>query len=290
MSAAASVVPIRALGTDVDLAVSGHDVPWLEAALRERWHLCLRDADGSDADGSDADEGEGGAPLVVEATLLGESTGAPEVSTWRREDDAVRDTDPRRLLQRLTQSVTHAVIGARSGDLLMLHAAALAHPDTGATAVFVAPGNTGKTTLCRTLGPARTYVTDETVGISRDGTIDPYPKPLSVRRPDRPDAKEEQAPGGSGLCAPVPTPWLAGIVLLHRDMTHDGPPVVEDVDLFDAVIALTPESSAFMRTHRPLQWLADVLERTGGARRVRYAEVADLEPLAAEICARRSPW
>lgn len=293
MPPAASVVPIRALGTDLDLAVSGHDVPWLEAALRERWHLCLREADrsaGGESDAAGSQGAERDAPLVVEAALLGESTHGPQVSTWRREDDAVRDTDPRRLLQRLTQSVTHALIGARSGELLMLHAAALADPTTGATAVFVAPGNTGKTTLCRTLGPARAYVTDETVGIARDGTIDPYPKPLSVRRPDWPGVKDEQAPGASGLSAPAPTPWLAGIVLLHRDVAHDGPPLVEDLDLLDAVIALTPESSAFMSTHQPLQWLADVLERTGGARRVTYAEVADLEPLAAEICARRSPW
>ena len=51
-----------------------------------------------------------------------------------------------------------------SESVLMLHAAGLADPATGATAVFVAPGNTGKTTLCRTLGPVRTYVSDETVG------------------------------------------------------------------------------------------------------------------------------
>lgn len=278
MPTAASVVPIRALGADVDLAVSGQDVPWLDGALRERWHLCLRDPDATSA------------PRVVEAALLGEGTRGEQVSTWAQEDDIVRDTDRRRLLQRVSQSVTHAVIGARTGELLMLHAAALAHPATGATGVFVAPGRAGKTTLCLTLGPTRSYVTDETVGIRRDGTIDPYPKPLSVRSPDGQGAKDERAPGGCGLTAPASSLWLAGIVLLRRKADHEGAPLVEDLDLLDAVLALTSESSGFMRTPQPLRWLAEVLERTGGARRVTYAEAADLEPLAAELCGRESPW
>ena len=45
-----------------------------------------------------------------------------------------------------------------------------------------------------------------------------------------------------------------------------------------------------MGTEGPLRWVAEVLARTGPARRVRYAEVADLEPLTAEILGRSSPW
>jgi hypothetical protein len=168
----------------------------------------------------------------------------------------------------------------------MLHAAGLADPETGATAVFVAPGNTGKTTLCRTLGPTRAYVSDETVGIRRDGTIAPYLKPLSTRRADWADVKDEQAPGAVGLRAPVATPWVAGIVLLRRDAALADGPEVEELDLLDAVLELTPESSGFMGTDGPLRWLADVLEGTGGARRAVYAEVSTLEPLVAEICGR----
>ena len=269
------VVPLHVLGTDVDLHVTGHDLDATAEAVRERWHLSLRE-------GEPREE-----PRRVEAALVAEG----ESSTpWDRSESTVRDTDRRQLLQRLTQSVTYCVIGAQSGHLLMLHAAALADPVTGATAAFVAPGNTGKTTLCRTLGPTRTYVTDETLGVRRDGTVVPYLKPLSVRRPDWVGVKDEQAPGDLGLRAPEVTPWLAGLVILRREPEHEGPPLVEELDLLDAIIALTPESSAFMRTERPLHWLAEVLDRTGGARRVTYAEVADLEPLAAEICARRSPW
>ena len=98
--------------------------------------------------------------------------------------------------------------------------------------------------------------------------------------------KDEQAPGAVGLRAPVATPWVAGIVLLRRDAALADGPEVEELDLLDAVLELTPESSGFMGTDGPLRWLADVLEGTGGARRAVYAEVSTLEPLVAEICGR----
>lgn len=273
-------VPLHVLGTDVDLRVGGEDREALADALRARWHLSLRP--------SAAPTGAR-APVVVDAVLRapGESTPADHGD---RGSSFVQDDEVRRLLQRLTQSVTHAAIAARSGELLMLHAAALAHPQTGATAAFVAPGNTGKTTLCRTLGPSRAYVTDETLGVRRDGTVTPYLKPLSTRRADWHGVKDEQPPAALGLRAPSVVPWLAGVVLLQRDPGHAGPPEVEELDLLDAVLAITPESSAFMVTERPLHWLADVLTRTGGARRVTYGEVSELEPFVAEICGRRSPW
>ena len=279
--AASDIVPLHVLGTDVDIHVEGPGAHHLVQVLRERWHLCLR----ADATPTSAEP-----PRVVGATLL-DPDAAPDPGPpgWAR-GDAVSDPDERRLLQRLTQSVTYAAIGARSGDLLMLHAAALADPVTGATAAFVAPGNTGKTTLCRTLGPARSYVSDETVGVRRDGTVAPYLKPLSTRRPDWAGVKDEQAPGRLGLRAPGVTPWLAGVVLLRRDEQHRGEPEVEELDVLDAIMAITPESSAFMVTERPLHWLADVLGRTGGCRRVTYAEVGELEPLVTEVCARPSPW
>ncbi|MFK5646001.1 hypothetical protein ACI3ET_05685 [Ornithinimicrobium sp. LYQ121] len=266
-----TVVPLRVLGTDVDVHVAGHEAARLAQTVRERWHLALRDDPGGET------------THVVRAALRAPGEEPPP---WSRTETTVQDTDPARLLQRLTQSITYEVIGARTGDLLMLHAAGLAHPQTGATAVFAAPGNTGKTTLCRTLGGTRAYVSDETVGIRRDGTITPYLKPLSTRRPDWAHVKDEQAPGEVGLTAPVATPWIAGVVLLRRDARLTGGPVVEELDLLDAVLELTPESSGFMGTDGPLRWLAEVLERTGGARRAVYAEVEGLEPLVAEICGR----
>jgi hypothetical protein len=287
------VVPLHVLGTDVDVRLSGEGPRELARVLRERWHLALRDGPDGDAslptpDGSaSAEPGQPPAPLVVEAALL-PPDGLP--APWDRQDPVVQDHDLPQLLQRLTQSITHAVITARTGELLMLHAAGLAHPRTGATAAFVAPGNTGKTTLCRAVGPGRAYVSDETVGIRRDGTVTPYLKPLSTRRADWAGTKDEQPPGTAHLSAPRATPWIAGVVILRREPEHAGPPRVEELDVLDAVLELTPESSGFMGTESPLRWLADVLDRTGGARRVEYAEAAQLEPLVAEICSRSNPW
>ncbi|AXH96511.1 hypothetical protein [Ornithinimicrobium avium] len=278
------VLPLHVLGTDVDVRVVGHEPEHLLEVLRARWHLALRP--GRTGASTPAGAPAPG-PLVVEAGVLPPDGGT---TPWTRQENTVHDQDLPRLLQRLTQSITHAVITARTGELLMLHAAGLADPGTGATAAFVAPGNTGKTTLCRTLGPTRAYVTDETVGVRRDGTIAPYLKPLSTRRDDWAGTKDEQAPGEAGLSAPRVAPWLAGVVLLRREPDHPGPPRAAELDVLDAVLELTPESSGFMRTDGPLRWLADVLHRTGGARSVVYAEARDLEPLAAQICARRSPW
>lgn len=269
MTSPPAVVRLHVLDTDVDvqLDVRGQerDLDEFVEAVRSRWHLAEREDFAS-------------APVVVRA-LWGEA-GA------EREDDVVQDRELRPLLQRLTQAVTHAAIRARSGELLMLHAAALAHPDTGATAAFVAAGNTGKTTLCRTLGPELSYLSDETLGVRRDGTIAPYLKPLSTRRPDWAGVKDEQDPAALGLHPPRTEAWLAGVVLLRRDPDHEGPVRLEPLDTLDAVLALTPESSAFMRTEGPLAWLAELLERTGGAVRAVYAEVTDLAPVASEICGR----
>ena len=275
------VVPLWALGVPLDVRVGGEGAAAqaLAEGIRRRWHLCLRD--GAEVETT---------PVRVVDVALRESDSPAARPASPRGASVVEDSDERRLLQRLTQSVTHALIEARTGDLLMLHAAAVADPTTGASAVFVAPGNTGKTTLCRTLAPGRGYLTDETVGIRRDGGIDAYPKPLSLRREDWLGVKDETAPADVGLAAATAAPWVAGLVLLQRDAAHEGPPEVEELDLLDAVLALTPESSGFMGTDGPLRWVAEVLDRTGPARRLRYAEVSDLEPLTAEILARSSPW
>src|SRR5690606_13126271 len=79
----------------------------------------------------------------------------------------------------LTQRITHALIGRRRGELLMLHAGAVCNPTTGAAIAYVAPGGTGKTTLTRLLGQRYGYITDETVGVEPGSwRIHPYQKPL----------------------------------------------------------------------------------------------------------------
>ncbi|KQQ05575.1 hypothetical protein ASF42_03125 [Rathayibacter sp. Leaf294] len=100
--------------------------------------------------------------------------------------------------------VTLRAIEAAQGSLLMLHACALADP-SGATVVFVGPSGRGKTTAAATLGRSYGYVTDETTGITPDGRILPYEKPLLIRTaegmPKRPFSPDELGL----LPAPAPT-------------------------------------------------------------------------------------
>lgn len=266
-------VPLVVLDTAVDVVVRGPEDlgQTLEGLVRAAWHLALRRAPAPEP-----------AAVEIEVELLPDRQPGPVGVAYDRAATQVRDADPARLMMRLTHAVTSAAITAQTGTLLMLHAAGLAHRSTGAASVWVAPGNTGKSTLCRTLGPRYRYLSDETVGIRRDGTVAPYAKPVSVRVPGS-TVKDERAPGDCGLGLPGVPARVAGVVLLHRDAAHHGGPEVTRLDTLDAVQAITPESSAFMATQRPLTWLAVLLESTGGARQVTYAEVQDLGPLAAEI-------
>jgi hypothetical protein len=145
-----SAVDVRVLGVVVRILVPGDDV---RSAVRQAWRECLTDT----------------------AEGVADSVRVP--ATRSRSPEEVG-----RLLQGLTQQVTGAAIRARAGSLMMFHAAALCDQSTGATLAVVAPGGTGKTTVVRTLGRGRGYVTDETVGVEHDGSVVPYLKPLSVRR------------------------------------------------------------------------------------------------------------
>lgn len=187
------------------------------------------------------------------------------------------------VLQQTTQAVTRAFIAAQTGRLLMFHAGACAHPDSGAAVVYVAPGGTGKTTLSRILGRSLGYLTDETVGITADGHIRPYPKPLSIRPQDVIGPKLETSPDELALRTAPADPRLRRIVLLDRRDDHAGAPGTEVLGLAEAIIALAPETSALSSLDRPLHLLADLVGATGPVLRCRYREAEDLAPVLTSL-------
>jgi hypothetical protein len=252
---------ITALGVPVDVRLHGTRAAEARAALAPRWSLCARTAPDPGARAIDV--------------FLGEETS-------RSGPTRVAGSDLAQLMVDLTHQVTFAAIDANIGTLLMLHAAGICNPATGAAVVCVAPGGTGKTTLCRTLGPGRGYLSDETVGIADDGTIATYPKPLSVRRPDG-QVKDEVDPTTVGLAASTVTPYVGGILLLDR--ADQGPDLaqVEELDVFDAIMAMTPETSSLSRLPKPLHRLADLVESLPLVARVHYREVSTLEPVVAGL-------
>ncbi len=188
------------------------------------------------------------------------------------------------VLQRLTQSVTQALIRARAGDLFLFHAAALCHPVTGATLLAIAPGNTGKTTLAARLGKRYGYLTDETAGVLDDGRLLPYPKPLSVRRDGLP--KHETSPDDLGLVRPTAEARLAAVVLLDRDKSSKPALDVVELPMLDAIAEMAPETSSLAAMPRALHRLRDLLEPVEPVLRVTYGEAALLTRLVEDLVGR----
>lgn len=187
------------------------------------------------------------------------------------------------LMVSTTQQVTQALIAARRGHLLMLHAGGVAHPVTGQSLVFVAPGGTGKSTLSRTLGRDYSYLSDETIGITPDGLIHPYLKPLSIRRPvGESGPKRELSPDDLGLRPVTAEPRLHRIILLHRSPESSGL-TREPLATIPAIEALVTETSSLGRLPRALHVVEALLAVGGGAERWTYAEHSDLLPAVREI-------
>lgn len=254
--------PLRLVALDaaLDLVLPSDAPEAFHSAVRQAWSRCLARPDRV-------------SPSV---------TAEPLAVTSPTEDspEAVRHA-----LQRLSQDVTHRLIAAQTGRLLMFHAGAVCDPESGVSVVFVAPSGTGKTTLARLLARTHGYLTDETVGIDpATGRVHPYPKPLSISiSPSERWRKVETSPDALGLLPAHPTPTVARVVLLNR--AHDkGTPVhAEDLQTLDAVAALIPETSALNRLPRPLHMLAELLERTAPLVRLTYREASDLVPLVSEL-------
>lgn len=241
---------VEALGVLIALEVRGDD---LVDAVRTAW----KDAT--------VDDGEAVTVLTVAVDGADDSRAG------------VGGSDVAEVLHRLSPAVTHAVLDDRAGDLVLLHAAALADPDTGATAVLVAASGTGKTTACRTLATDLVYLSDETAGITQDGRVLPYRKPLSIVTETH--VKDQVAPSDLGLRTDAVEGRARAVLHLERDPGHVGPPIVVDVDTIDAFPLLAPQASALARTQRPLHRVAEVLKPCGGLKRVRYAEAETLLPV-----------
>ncbi len=215
-----------------------------------------------------------------------ESTPA-EVTLRVREDAA----DTAHVLERLSQRVTLAAIEARRGRLWMLHAAGLAIAD-GRVVVAVGPSGRGKTTAARVLGRHSGYVSDETVAIDAQGRVHAYRKPLSIIESGS-HPKVQRAPSALGL-QPLPDAELrlAGIVLLDRRVDAPDDPVLEPVDLGDALDELVAQSSYLPSLSTPLQLMASLAASVGGVQRVVYREAESLVTIAPQFAeaAARPSW
>ncbi|WP_310057509.1 hypothetical protein [Arthrobacter ginsengisoli] len=173
--------------------------------------------------------------------------------------------------------MTIAAILERAGELTMLHACGVADLE-GSVVALVAKSGTGKTTASSQLARKFGYITDETVAIRADGTVVPYPKPLSVKQAAPGAAKLQVGPDELGLLDAPANPCLRAIALLDRVVGGDYQlPVIEPVPMVEAVLALVPDTSSQAAVVQPLQSLCQLIDSVGGVFRVSYSEAADLK-------------
>lgn len=185
------------------------------------------------------------------------------------------------LAESITSELTLAAILEQAGKLTMLHACGVAAPD-GAVVALVAKSGTGKTTASASLGRKFSYVTDETVAIRDDGTVLPYPKPLSVKQAAG-GSKLQIGPDELGLLDAPERPRIGAIVLLNRIQDPPQVPSLAPVPLADAVLALIPETSSQHMMTDPLQSMCRLIESVGGVWQVTYTEAEDLSDVLAPL-------
>ena len=187
------------------------------------------------------------------------------------------------LAEAVTSEVTVAAILERAGELTMLHACGVAD-SSGAVVALVAKSGTGKTTASSQLARTFGYITDETVAIRADGSVVPYPKPLSVKQTTPGAAKLQVGPDELGLKTAPDNPRITAIALLDRVAGGDYQlPVIEPVPLVEAVLSLIPDTSSQAAVVQPLQSLCQLIDSVGGVFRVSYSEAADLKDSLAPL-------
>jgi hypothetical protein len=185
------------------------------------------------------------------------------------------------LSESITSELTLAAILEQAGQLTMLHACGVAAPD-GAVIALVAKSGTGKTTAATALGRKFSYVTDETVAIRDDGTVMPYPKPLSVKQAAG-GSKLQIGPDELGLMGAPEHPRIGAIVLLNRIKSPVQVTSLTPVPLADAILALIPETSSQSMMTDPLQSMCRLIESVGGVWQVTYTEAQDLSDVLAPL-------
>lgn len=213
----------------------------------------------------------------------GPASDADPVADARIEIDDVQDVERR--LETLSTTVTLDALVHNRGRLMMLHAAGVALDD-GRVIAFVGPSGRGKTTLSRTLATQYGYVSDETIAFGHELRVLPYRKPLSVVRAGAP--KDQVSPADAGLRElPDADLTLAAIVLLERDPAATVPEI-EHLHFADAAPLLAAQSSYLIEYEGTVCALAELCDRVGGVRLLRYAEAADV-PAVIDALLERDP-
>lgn len=259
-----SVLRLNTLGTRWEVDLSRMPEP-----VAENLHRLWRDAGDWTPDRSEPE----GFPRRLAALPYGSPDGVVD-GEERIFLPADADTAP----YAFSGEMTRRAIGAQAGTLTLLHAAALALPETGAALLLVAPSGTGKTTAATRLGRELNYLSDETAAVRNDLSIVPHPKPLSIVGDN---GKHERSPADLGLLPPRPDAWVAGLVILER--TPGAQAHLEHVGVIDAIIEVIPQSSSLPAQEAPFGTLMGVLSAGRGVAKLVYGEIDDAVPIVVDL-------
>lgn len=260
---------LRVLGFPISVFLDAGVTLDLASELRRAWSRCL--------------DLPGGRPSGALVGMLA-TEGTPGARQFRARVSSdlgtlsVAADTFREFASELTSTITLAGITTASGELVMLHASALADPETGRAVALVGRSGMGKTTATKVLGADLGYVSDETVAIDRSGFLVPYAKPLSVIVESPPAPKHQIGPDELGLLVAPTAPTLATVVLLDRSLDANQPKITP-LGHAEAIIELAPHTSALSSVRRPLQRICEILDASGGAIRATYREAGDLAAL-----------
>lgn len=189
--------------------------------------------------------------------------------------------------ERLTVEVTLRMLEQLAGDLHLLHAAALGDFSTHQAMILIGPSGRGKTTAAKFLGQHFAYLSDETAVVQHDGTVRPYPKPLSlITAVEQP--KQQMNPAKLGMQSVAATDFsysLQHVILLDRQPERTAAPTLERVHLADALLEIVQQTSGLLRGENGVVDLIELLKRCGGALRLSYRDVEDTLPLFPQLFA-----
>lgn len=208
-----------------------------------------------------------------------------------REPSVIDSQDPLLAAERLTVHITMHVLKEYAGHKHLLHAAVLADPKTREAVALVAASGTGKTTAARVLGRDLTYLSDETAVIDRETLqVLPYPKPLSIiEDPALPKMQYDPAHRGLAVAAAETKYTLAHLVLLERDKNGEAPVSWERLPLADALFSVILQSSGVQQMPEGLKELAILVNRLGGAVKLKYSEIEEALPFFQQLLAGELP-
>ncbi|WJY64416.1 hypothetical protein CATRI_11835 [Corynebacterium atrinae] len=181
----------------------------------------------------------------------------------------------------ISRSLALRTIESYWGELLLLHGCALAD-EAGSVVAFVAPSGTGKSTLVRSLGARYRYVTDELVAIEQDGTIHPFPKPISKVVGRDPLVKADLPLERFGLTPAVGALSLKTVVVLNRD-PDCGEPQLRKLTIPDALRSVVGQSSSLWSSRWQVDALVSAITSLGEPLELVYSEASSVGPLVDEL-------